>query len=132
MTMKDDDYLWDPKATPDPEIERLEQMLGQLRGKTTAPLAPTRIVGAELAPPGPTKVGTYTENVRADLEFNGVGADPRVRPYVGLRFLGPALAAAATIALMIGGLTRQPDVAMGFSPASTWPVSVVVGTPRVG
>ena len=26
-----DDYLWDPKATPDPDVERLERALGALR-----------------------------------------------------------------------------------------------------
>ena len=36
-TMKDD-YLWDPSGPPDPEVERLERMLGRLR---TAPRAGT-------------------------------------------------------------------------------------------
>ena len=30
----DSDYLWDGSGTPDPDVQRLEQMLGRLR---TAP-----------------------------------------------------------------------------------------------
>ena len=33
----DNDYLWDPSAPPDPEIERLERTLGRLRSKAPAP-----------------------------------------------------------------------------------------------
>ena len=32
-----DDYLWDPSSAPDPEVERLERMLGRLRSKAPAP-----------------------------------------------------------------------------------------------
>jgi hypothetical protein len=31
MTTKNDDYLWDGSGTPDPDVERLEQLLGRLR-----------------------------------------------------------------------------------------------------
>jgi hypothetical protein len=32
-----DDYLWDPSSAPDPEVERLERMLGRLRSNAPAP-----------------------------------------------------------------------------------------------
>src|SRR6185295_17791803 len=32
-----DDYLWNPSSAPDPEVERLERMLGRLRSKAPAP-----------------------------------------------------------------------------------------------
>jgi hypothetical protein len=105
MTMKDDDYLWDPTATPDPDIERLEQILGRLRSTSTVPSI--RNVGAELAPPGPTKVGPY-------------------ETYVGIRFFVPALAAAAAIVLMVGLTWRNA------ASKNSWQVAVIVGTPRVG
>src|SRR6266567_4231244 len=95
-----DDYLWDPSATPDPEIERLEQMLGRL--KTTAP------------PP----------------------AMPDGRSgYVGVRFLAPALAAAAAIVLMVGLTWRNaapPASAEAALASVSWQVAAIIGTPRVG
>src|SRR5258705_13833673 len=101
MTMKDDDYLWDPKAAPDHDVERLEQMLGRLRSTATTP---PRIT-VRLKP-------DITDTRGADHR-DVVGADPRVRPstYVGIRFFVPALAAAAAIVLMVGLTWRNaaPD-----------------------
>jgi FecR protein len=108
MTMKDDDYLWDPKATPDPDIARLEQMLGQLRGKATAP---PRI--------------TATVRLKADTPDVTERDGGRPSTYVGIRFFVPALAAVAAIVLMVG-LTWKAV------PAASWDVAVIVGTPRVG
>jgi hypothetical protein len=41
--MKDEmnDYLWDRSGEPDPEVERLEALLGRFRGDTPAPVMPT-------------------------------------------------------------------------------------------
>src|SRR5438132_6938925 len=69
------DYLWDRSGPPDPDVERLERMLGRLR--TTPPV------------PDVTKV-------RREV---------RLKPdttYIGIRFLAPTLAAAAAIAMMVG------------------------------
>ena len=119
-TMKDDDYLWDPKATPDPDVARLEQMLGTLRGNTTAP---PRI----------------TATVRLKADTTGTLAardDGGPSTYVGVRFFVPALAAAAAIVLMVG-LTWRTAAPAGSSAGATpgnasWQVAVIVGTPRVG
>jgi len=114
MTMKDDDYLWDPTATPDPDIERLEQMLGKLRGNGTAP----RIA------PNVERRTTSAERRTANGER---------RTYVGVRFLGPALAAAAAIVLMVGLTWRNaPTSAEATVGKASWEVSVLIGTPRVG
>jgi hypothetical protein len=86
-----DDYLFDGTGEPDPDIARLEQMLGRLRSTATAPPIAER----------------RTSNV-------------------GISFLVPALAAAATIALMVGFVWRNAP------PAVSWEVAVIVGTPRVG
>ena len=92
-----DDYLWDPSGPPDPEIERLERALGRLR--TTAP-----------AP-----------------DFAAIGpAAARAARYVGSRFLGPALAAAAVIALMVGAAWQSTRT------TTSWQVARVSGTPRIG
>ena len=32
-----DEYLWDRSGPPDPDVERLERMLGRLRSKAPAP-----------------------------------------------------------------------------------------------
>jgi hypothetical protein len=130
-----DDYLFHGTGTPDPDVERLERILGRLRATTTAPAV--------------TGVG-------ADLRVR-LRADTSVGPYtLSAPFLGPALAAAAAIVLMVGLTWRstRPDVAQGppaladdtselrrgapkrfqsegGSPASSWQVSAIVGTPHV-
>jgi len=96
------DYLFDGSGTPDPDVARLEQMLGRLR--TTAPVQKVRLQ------PGATEIhDAHTISV-----------------YAGVRFLGPAMAAAAAIALMVGLTWRTT------TPAASWDVAVIVGTPRIG
>ena len=66
-----DDYLFDGTGEPDPDVERLEQMLGRLRGeRRIAPQIPVR-----LKPDSSRTVGVLRTT------------------YLGVRFLGPALAA---------------------------------------
>src|SRR5438045_9163604 len=92
-----DEYLWDRSGAPDPEAERRERALGRLR--STAPVP----------------------------DFSAIG--PRAAPstrYVGWRFLAPALAAAATIALMAGAAWQTTPA------AASWPVARVSGTPARG
>jgi hypothetical protein len=94
-----DDYLFDGSGAPDPDVARLEQMLGRLRTTTAAP-----------------RIATTGER-RTTF-------DERRPTYLGVRFLAPALAAAAIIALLIG-LTWQ-------APTSSWEVAAIIGTPRIG
>ena len=67
-----DDYLWDGSEPPDPEIQRLERLLAPLRTTRSA------------------------HEIR--LRANGA----RVLRWKTARFLGPALGAAASIALIVG------------------------------
>jgi len=87
-----DDYLWDGSGTPDPDVQRLETLLGRLR----PPLAP-----APALPVAPLRWRT-------------------------LRYLGPLLATAAAVLVMIG-LTLQTR-----PPTSFWEVASLAGQPRVG
>jgi len=89
------DYLWDGSGTPDPDVQRLEALLGGLR----APLAP-----APALPDAPLRWRT-------------------------LRYLGPLLATAAAVLVMIGLTlqTRQSSL-----PSSSWEVASLAGRPRVG
>ena len=108
MTMNDDDYLFDGTGAPDPDVQRLEQILGRLRTTASAP---------PLAARGERRTA------------NGE------RRYLGVRFLAPAIAAAAAIVLMVG-LTWQhaapPTSADATAGKASWQVSVLVGTPRIG
>ena len=88
-----DDYLWDPTAAPDPDVVRLERLLGRLRSNEPAPELPATVV---------------------------------MKGYVGVRFLGPALAAAAAIVVMVG-LTWQ-----NTGGTASWEVTRIAGTPRIG
>jgi ferric-dicitrate binding protein FerR (iron transport regulator) len=93
------DYLWDGSGTPDPDVQRLEALLGGLR----APLAP-----APALPDAPLRWRT-------------------------LRYLGPLLATAAAVLVMIGVTwqTRQLT-APTSSTSSSWEVASLAGQPRVG
>jgi FecR-like protein len=97
-----DDYLWDGSGPPDPEIQRLEQMLGKL--KTTAPTTTLRTWGPASA--APARVPTR---------------------WTSARFLGPALAAAAAIVMMVG-VTWQTTL----RPVAGWDVAATIGAPRIG
>ena len=117
-----DDYLWDPSGPPDPDVVRLEQMLGRLRSTATVPPITVRLKPPfDVAQGGPEVLeGQDTTGI---VEVRG-GA--RAKTYVGVRFLGPALAAAAAIALMVG-LTWPIG-----APAASWEVAALIGTPRIG
>ena len=104
-----DDYLFDGTGTPDPDVARLEQMLGRLRTTTSAPL-----IAANDEP--------RTTN------------DQRPMTTLGVRFLAPALAAAAAIVLMVGSIWQitTPTSTNATAGKPSWAVSVLVGTPRIG
>src|SRR5262245_30352170 len=86
-----DDYLWDGSGPPDPDVQKLERLLGGLR--TPPPSAPR-------LPERPVQWRT-------------------------LRYLGPALTAAAAVLLMIGVTLRTRTL-----PAS-WDVAALAGQPRI-
>lgn len=104
-----DDYLWDGSGPPDPDVERLERMLGRLRSTAAMPdIAAT----VRRKPDEPTR-------------------------WNSARFLIPALAAAASIVAMIGvtwqttGGTRSWEVErMAGQPRIGG--SALAGTGRLG
>jgi FecR protein len=116
-----DDYIVDGTGTPDPEVVRLERLLGRLRSTATQPPVPVRL-----------KPDT-TESPIAHAGSVRLQADRSL--YLGVRFVGALLAAAAAIVLMVG-LTwkalRPAPAAAGEPSRSSWEVAVIVGSPRVG
>jgi hypothetical protein len=100
-----DDYLWDPSSAPDPEVERLERLLGRLRTNAPAPDLTQVRSAALLGPRSATLKGSR---------------------YTSARFLVPTLAAAASIVAMIG-LTWQAT-----RGTRSWEVSRMTGQPRIG
>jgi hypothetical protein len=110
-----DDYLYDGTGEPDPEVVLLEQMLGRLRSTASAP-----------------PIAANHEPRTTNGERRTANGEPRT--YMGVRFFAPALAAAATIAVMVG-LTwnNAAPFATGVSAGNaSWDVSVLIGTPRIG
>jgi FecR-like protein len=89
-----DDYLWNGSGPPDPEVQRLEALLGRLRTPLADAPAPS-------LPPQPIRWRT-------------------------LRYLGPALATAAAVLVMIGVTLRTTRL------APSWEVASLAGRPRVG
>jgi hypothetical protein len=47
--LNDDEYLWSGTGTPDPEVARLESLLGRYRHKGAMPL-PDRVVRRRMVP----------------------------------------------------------------------------------
>jgi hypothetical protein len=99
---KRDDYLWDRSGEPEPEVQKLEAVLGQFRHDLAPPMLP-------------------------QMEHEGRWFFwPRRR-------LFPALATAAAVVALIGGITlviyeRQRQLPAGEG----WQVSNIAGTPRIG
>jgi hypothetical protein len=94
-----DDYLWDGSDPPDPDVERLERMLAPLRSRGPVP------------------------DVSA---IRPAAASPTSSAWSSARFLVPSLAAAASIAALIG-LAWQ-----GARVGPSWEVERVAGQPRIG
>jgi FecR protein len=92
-----DEYLWDRSGPPDPDVERLETMLGRLRSTPPLPALPDRS-----------------------------GRPASAGPAWSLRALAPTLAAAASIALMLGLTWRSID------STPSWDVARLDGQPRIG
>jgi hypothetical protein len=117
-----DDYLFDGAGVPDPDVERLERLLGPLRSNASVPPITVRL----------------KPDTTGDVDRRKGSAHLQVdrRMYLGLRFLAPALAAAAAVVLMVGVTWKPaappPATAAATSGKGSWEVSVLVGTPRVG
>jgi len=103
---KSDDYLWDGSGEPDPEIQRLEGLLGKFRHDSPAPVFP------EIVPERRWRFfpGRFLWKMR----------------------LFPAL---ATTAAAVAGIAIVTFLVFRTEPPTTvagWDVSSVEGTPRVG
>lgn len=112
----DNDYLWDPSAPPDPEVERFERMLGRLRSTAPAP----ELVQLKLDATGQT----------LDATSYAVSGFSRTRSaWRTLRFLVPALAAAAAVVLMVASTLQSTRTARA---SAGWDVASLGGQPRIG
>lgn len=98
-----DDYLWDGSGEPDPEIQRLEALLGKFRHDSPAPVFP--------------------EIVR---DRRWTFFPWRMRPFPALATAAVAVAAIVAVAFLIYGTKPSPTTVAG------WDVSSVQGTPRIG
>ena len=132
-----DDYLFDGTREPDPDVERLEQMLGRFRTTSTAPprfmvrLKPDTTDATDVARPITRGLASDTTQIPVVSDFSRT---VEAKTYVGARFLGPALAAAAAVMLMVG-LTwnHMAPTSAGATPGkASWEVATIVGTPRIG
>jgi hypothetical protein len=103
-----DDYLWDRSGPPDPDVERLESLLGRLR--STAPLPQLPEAPASLARRG----------------RNAAEAAAGPRATWTIRYLAPMLAAAAAVVLMIVGTWQSTR------RGASWEVARLDGRPRIG
>jgi FecR-like protein len=102
-----DDYLWDGSGPPDPDIQRLEQLLGPLRATVS---------GSIQLPPS-------LKRRRASVTVDAL-------QWRSARFLAPALAAAAAIVLMVSGTWNS--VRFASKTSSSWAVAAIEGRPRIG
>jgi len=106
-----DDYLWDGSGNPDPEIQRLENLLGRFRSDAPAP--------------------EFRREVASDRSMIAARRGPILAmPQVLPRWIPLAAAAALIIAIGAGFLLlrtkRSPN------SKSNWEVAWQSGTPQVG
>ncbi len=106
-----DDYLFDGSGTPDPDVERLEKMLGRLRTTRSAPPIPYTVRRANTVRP------------KADPTYDKAAAPVRWRT---VRFLAPSLAVAAAIIVMVAVIWKSTGT------GAAWEVASLSGTPRIG
>lgn len=110
------DYLWDPKEAPDPEVAALEEALAPLR----APLPPLPFL--------PARVKPASSRAPAPLQIPSAGprpADPRAFPWIRASLL-----AAAGFLLALGLAPREGRVRPTPAP-SGWRVVALEGAPRL-
>src|SRR5262245_47599547 len=107
-----DQYLWDGTGEPDPDVARAERALARLR----APLPPIA------RPIAGSPKGLPYESADASV----VVAQAFRPASAGVRFLAPALALAATVALMVASTYYDT-----FLPGTSWEVSRLAGQPRI-
>ena len=108
-----EDYLWDGTGAPDPDVERLGRLLGRLRTKAEAPAMPRDALPGSDPQFGSDPVISRRSSIRRDTT------------YIGVRFLGPALAAAAAIVAMVGLLSQIA------APGPAWSVAAPAATPLI-
>ncbi len=100
------DYLWDGSGEPDPEIQRLESLLGKFRHDR--PVPPFPAVPAMV----PDRRWTFLPR--------------RIRLFPTLATAAAALVAIVVATFLVYGRKPAPTIVAG------WNVSRVAGTPRVG
>jgi hypothetical protein len=100
---KSDDYLWDGSGEPDPEIQRLEALLGRFRHDRPAPAFP------EIVHDRPWTFSPW-----------------RIRLFPALATAAVAVAAIAVATFLVYERKPAPATEAG------WDVSRVAGTPRIG
>jgi hypothetical protein len=97
-----DDYLWDGSGEPDPEIQKLEVLLGKFRHDSPTPVFP--------------------ETVR---EQRWRFFPWRMRLFPAVAIVGVAVAAIIAVTFLVYGTKPTPTSVAG------WDVSSVQGTPRI-
>jgi hypothetical protein len=100
-----DDYLWDGSGEPDPEIQKMESVLGKLRHNRPAPQFP-------------------------DLAKSHVPLPRRV--FWQFQWPRFAVAAATLLVVAAAGLLWLRSRTEPFDPQTAWDVTRVAGTPQVG
>jgi FecR protein len=100
---KSGDYLWDGSGEPDPEIQKLEALLGEYRHDRPAPVFPEIV---------PDKRWTFFPL--------------RMRWFRALATTAAAVFAVGVITFLLHGKKPLPLAAVG------WDVSRLAGTPRIG
>src|SRR5882757_10428791 len=100
---KSDDYLWDGSGEPDPQIQRLEAVLGKFRHDSPTPAFPEIVPGQRW---------TF---------FLG-----RMRLFPALATAAVAVAAVVAVTFLVFRMKPAPTTGAG------WDVSRMEGTPRIG
>jgi hypothetical protein len=125
-----DDYLWDRSGPPDPDVARLEQLLGTLRhtpeGEAGQPLPATTFAAAASSASAERfespASSASTSALAAASEFAASARSARSSWYV----VPFAIAASLIAAAGVGSLAIS-----SFAPRASWQVSSLEGAPTI-
>jgi|HubBroStandDraft_1064217.scaffolds.fasta_scaffold00030_63 hypothetical protein len=110
-----DDYLWDGSGEPDPEIQRLEDLLGKFRHDRPAPVFPE-----------PNLPEIVPDRDSRDRDRRGTFFPQWMRSFPVLATTAAAVVTIAVVTFLVYGKKPATTIVAG------WDVSRVAGSPRIG
>ena len=125
-----DDYLWDRSGKPDPDVERLEALLGELGHRARENPPGGAIPGSNEAPGSAPDAASLAPRPRGVVVRVAFGAAVALAIAAAVALVGRGRAGAAPPAPIAGAPASSVGPAAPEAPS--WEVTRVEGAPRIG